>query len=338
MKNYISIIIFLLMILLTLFGCKARASIPINNPSSENESSSKQITEPLSQNSTSAISNSSSTINIDLSKVNYISLENCFLGTFENGKWNSAQIERDTKMKKVREISINELIKDNHYFLYSKYQKKGETHDYKSDLNEETHDLFYFRYHFRIDKKEIENVILGITSGHNPLPKSIVKSTKIIDKQIDAVRKIMDEHGLNGTKVHINEVYTMDIDSDGINEEVIIAGTPIDKNGYPIIHPDDRFKSDTGVYISAILLKGDKVFPVYYSQVKLKDLHYSPDLNGLGFSIDSTLSISFLGVFDLNKDGKFEICLQNWIWDCPEIKVFEWQNNCFNQVLYGDFT
>lgn len=281
----------------------------------------------------------------------YIAIDDLFLGTFEDGQWNSNQLKSEYDSNKikgmdgissVRDITIEEINQKQTYYLYSMTDKIVKTNKFLCYAPDEsiTSGTFYnLSYDFYVNNEKIKDTALGVTHDYNPIPKKLRMDVAVTKRHTLAIRKILDANGLNDTKVNITKVTSADIDDDGVEEELILAGTPNDEEYCPKINAEDRFKDGAGVYITAVILKKDKVIPIYYEGRKLKDLDYREDFSELPFGIDSCIGLYYLGIFDLNNDGKYEVCLENISWDCPEIRVYEWQkDNTMKEVLYGDFS
>lgn len=290
----------------------------------------KKIEQPVSQNTNEKIKISE--------KPNIIVLDGCFLGTIEDGKWNSDQKDDSLTTTQIRKLSVNDLEEKKIYYLYNMISKLTETNDFIDSESEKQTDTVYFRFDFRINKNENEKIVnLGMTAEFNPLPKEIDVNVAPAQKHVNAIRKILDENGLIKTQVNINKVVSVDIDNDGLFEEIIIASTPKYEGGSPIIKLSDREKSGCGVYIAAVVLKGETVIPLFYQGNFLKDFKFNSE-STIPFGIESCTNLELLGVYDLNNDGKFEICIRDTTWDCPIIRVMEWEaSGVFEEVLSGNF-
>lgn len=288
-------------------------------------------------------------VTVNVENINYIAIQNLFLGTFEDGKWNSNQsmeyqrnkIEGISNVSSIRDITIEEINQSETYYLYNKTNKIEETNEFSclGDDGWTSGSTFSFiNYDFNVNGEIMNSIPLGLTHNYNPIPQNLKTDVSIKDNHTSAVRKVLDDNGLSDTEINISEIVSADIDNDGIVEDIIIAGTPYKEDGYPKINPDDRFKDGAGVYITAIILKNDKVIPIYFQGEKFKNLKYDKDNTVVPFGVDACLYIDLIGIFDLNNDGKYEICILDASWDCPEIRVYEWQeDNTIKEVLYGDF-
>lgn len=286
---------------------------------------------------------------------NFIVLSGCLLGSYENDNWNSIQNHENANNSNMvpnidnvqsnRLANIDELL-DKYYYVYDQNQLITKTNDFIGDDCKENYSdysnipLFNFRYYFRNNEEIIDDDILAMTSENvNPIPSSTIKSIEPQKKHIDSVKEILDEYELTTTNVTITDIIQIDIDNDNTAEDIIIAQTPRNEFGYNDLKAEDRLIEGKGVYSMVLVMDNDKTTPLFYEGYALSDLECDPNSDLLPFGIDSEITVFVLGFFDLNGDGKIEICLENMVWDIPEIRVYAYDETMnIKEVLYGDIT
>lgn len=284
---------------------------------------------------------------------NYIVLDGCLLGSYENSKWNSLETHEHSKnlnmvsdidcVKSDRSITIDELI-NRYYYVYNQNGFLDKSNDFldhefvEEYLNTEWA-LTFLRYHFKQNQNPIPDAILGLTQQNiNPIPKNGICHIKPTKKHIEAVQTVLNNYELTSTNVNITDIMTIDMDNDNTVEELILAQTPFTDESYADLRAEDRFIDGKGVYSIALLIKNDKVIPIYYQGYALSELEYNSNDTSIPFGIDSQFRIKILGFFDLNGDGLVEICLQNVVWDIPEIRVYSFDDESnVTEVLYGNY-
>lgn len=239
------------------------------------------------------------------------------------------------------------------YYMEGKDQEYGNALLYfnlpfkemSQDILEKEVPLDHFYMHFYVDDREM-SPIMATNMSQNPLPKQMIIKEDFSTEEEEIVRTFLDANGLTGSVAHILSVVVIDLDDDGIEEKIILANTPNGEDGYPLIAVEDITKEDTGTYCTALLVKGEQVIPLYHKQYFLRDLfeHYRDGKSLEEFTkdwvflgIESCTNIRFLGCYDFDQDGTYEIALRNITWDIPEIRLYDWQENTMQQVLYGNF-
>lgn len=276
----------------------------------------------------------------------YIALNSAFMGTFEDDTWNSNhelkhnsncnQIKENNAVLSGRKLRIEELNLGKPFYLYNVTEKLGKTTDYQCRCRMTVeYPMYQTNYEFTINGQSLREVPLGISGDFNPLPAKIIPYDVVEDRHRRAVKEILNKFGFTETQINISQVTSVDIDKDGRMEDIIIAQTPRKDDGWPDIRPENRFKDGTGVYITALAIKNGQAIPLFFQGHKLKEMTYREEIS---FGIDSCLGLKLLGVFDLNHDGCYEVCLANYGWESAQYRVYEWQgNNTMKEVLYGDY-
>lgn len=317
------------MILVVVTSCSS------NTKELEMNNSSSNIDTSISDNESKQVSE-----NNDLTKPNYIVLDDSILGTYENDKWNNIQdndlnrnlIKEINSIKIEREILVQE-INEQHFNLYSQDDLLAKTNKFNIPDFNHSPIMEYF-----IVGDEHINPLLAITASYNPLPTNPVVHASPSEKHISAVRNFLDKYKLVSTEVNITTIAISDLNNDGLNEEIIIAQTPKNEMGYPSLDTNDRLIQGKGVYLMALLMQENNTVPLYFEGYPLSDLKFDNSNELLPFGLESSMKIDLLGVFDLNGDDQAEISLSTTSWDISDIHVYELnQKFSVKEVLFGNF-
>lgn len=213
-------------------------------------------------------------------------------------------------------------------------------------------DLFYLGF---LDENEEQMLHNGIVLSQevNGFPQDLQVAKEGTEEENAFVQAHLDSVQMGDSDFVITEVWTADVDGDGKQEKLIVAQTPINEGNYPIIQKEDLTNEKAAVFILALLVKDGEATTLFYQQEPIKAtyeqcLKNNPDYKiNLGegewdfifLGIETCLRLEVNGIFDFNGDGKYEICLGNICWDCPEKRVLELQaDGSWKTVLYGNFT
>lgn len=207
-------------------------------------------------------------------------------------------------------------------------------------------DLFYLGF-LDEENKTIWDGGIVLSRDVDGFPKDLQTRVDGVDEENALVQAHLDHMQMGDSDFVITQVWTADVDGDGKQEKVMIAKTPEDRGGYPIIKMADLTNEKAAVFILALLVKDGKATPLFYQQEPIKAAYQRGLANGdyniyigdeIFLGIETCLGLEIEGIFDFNGDGKFEICLRNICWDCPEKRVLEIQEDgSWQTVLYGGF-
>ncbi len=211
-------------------------------------------------------------------------------------------------------------------------------------------DLFYLGFLDENEEQILHNGIV-LSQAVDGFPKDLKVRANCTEEESAYVQAHLDSVEM-GDSDFIAEVWTADVDGDGKQEKLIIAHTPNDVGGYPIIKEEDLTNEHAAVFILALLVKEEQTTPLFYHQEPIKKAYEQCLQNNLNYEIaqgeddgtfiflgiETCLRLTVDGIFDFNGDGKYEICLGNICWDCPEKRVLELQEDgSWKTVLYGSF-
>ena len=269
-------------------------------------------------------------------KIQTIGYRDYFLGTFENGKWYSAEgfIGKNTEDYELncknnvvkKEYNIDDIIAMNKivYFDGEKLIPKGTLAYDKEEHPENYTEIFYFRY----DLNEFLNsedssgkyTCFVVSQELKTVPTKKyeqVLETDKKDKYIDMVKKELVSDKLDAEPI-VTNIYKVDTDNDGSMETYIAASN----------YENYDNEKDENFYLYLLHIEGnsDK------AEVLLKDISRkdSPGATLLRLIED----ISFV---DYNNDGKMEIVVRTIAWDIPEVYVIDKVNDTYELNMYGNF-
>ena len=208
-------------------------------------------------------------------------------------------------------------------------------------------DLFYLGF---LDENGVDLIHTGIALSQevDGFPKDLTVRADGTEEENAYVQAHLDSVEMGDSDFVITEVWTADVDGDGKQEKLIIAATPEDSGGYPVIKLADLTNEKAAVFTLALLVKDGKATTLFYQQEPIKAAYERGKENAdyniyigdeIFLGIETCLGLDAAGIFDFNGDGKYEICLESIVWDCPEKRVLELQaDGCWQTVLYGNFT
>ncbi len=113
-----------------------------------------------------------------------------------------------------------------------------------------------------------------------------------------ALKSLLEKYKIYG-EPHIDDSAAVDIDGDGEREMLLFANTPKDENGHLKISPEDG-----GSYSVILLRRADGSYETVYERY----CQYTSD-------VTVQFSLHPLGIFDLNGDGRYEICANMVQWE-----------------------
>ncbi len=157
---------------------------------------------------------------------------------------------------------------------------------------------------------------LVLSTDFNPLPKSEIKQisgSSEADKA--AVKAELERLGVPDAPMNITECFEIDYNSDGITEHFVIVNAPRDEWGYVI-----------------------KSSPLYY-MVLMKDKTGYKTVTSWSIPNDDETAnhvMEMIGMFDLNNDDLFELCLHRYEWEGCHVYVYSLNSqNGWECVLTG---
>lgn len=287
----------------------------------------------------------------------YFMVHNIFVGSLEeDGTWKSASSTR-LNFEAGASFSVGELFGCESYFWYTQEGERQKAESFcvflgegpggfdtscaeqlspyalkmeedgtgrfaiPTELKEEDYAITAPGYGFAISMTENEDCTFTASGERDMRPKAqewrgAEHDTPVTQAEIDAVKSILVQNGI--TSDAAIESVCLDYDGDGQDESFVFAATPRDEDGYFMISPENG-----GAFSLVLLLDGDKVQTVY-SKIE----PYTDDVTAMFVQIPD-------GVFDLDGDGVFEVCMTEGYWESSYHFVLREQNGGWEIVLAG---
>ena len=203
-------------------------------------------------------------------------------------------------------------------------------------LSGEAYEVNYPRYNGYI---HFGDGILATNAGHNPLPRDVVETEEITERDIELARKELEFSGIPGATPDISEVWVCDLNNDGNKERVIIAHAPRDEHRALLITEDEINNNNSGNYTMVLIDDGINACCIFKKTNFYSDIVIRPEIP-LQWNLEYYLTgYSWVsGIFDLNGDGLFEICIR-WIdWEAGNYTVYSLNEpGKYDQVLQSNY-
>jgi len=304
----------------------------------------------------------------------FIFIDYLLVGSYKNGQWFSSY-DRDIYIADLLEeeayygYSQNELIgvSDELTFCYSEdlgnsFQQNPQPlipyateHDSGGEyitfdlpftlpkdlryLKSETYNTNIY-FHIQNPLGEHYYTPLIISADFNPLPKTEVKelSESFSDEDKAAVTKELERLDIPGAPVNITEVYEYDVEGDGETEQFIFAQTPRTDDGYPYVSAEE-IENDQSGYYYVVLCKDETSYKTVVSWSWLYRFSHNKDMTEPGdYYCTAIQSIYMEGIFDLNNDGIYELCLFQPEYEFGQVFVYTLnEHNEWDRVLAGNY-
>ncbi len=190
-------------------------------------------------------------------------------------------------------------------------------------LSEKAYNIFYPYYNGYID---FGDGALVTNAKHNVLPRKVEKTTAN-ESDLKIIRKELAKDGITKAPINVTEGMVCDLDGDGTDERVIFANSSDDK-----IIAD----ADSGNYTMAFIVRENGVELLYKETSRYGET--IPNLETWENWIDHFVGgVGCAGIYDLNGDGKFEICMELGMYEHGRYMVFsESEDGKYTLVLNSE--
>ena len=163
--------------------------------------------------------------------------------------------------------------------------------------------------------------VFAASDGRDMRPKSVEWAGEGFDaaasqQSADAVQRFLKKAGISSDAAVQTAV--LDYDGDGQRETFVFASTPRDADGYQMVSEENG-----GTFSLVLLLDGDREETVYS-----KTAPYTDDMTAMFVQRPA-------GLFDLDGDGVFELCMTEGYWEGSYHFVLREQNGGWEIVLAG---
>ncbi len=190
-------------------------------------------------------------------------------------------------------------------------------------LSEKAYNILYPYYNGYID---FGDGALVTNAKHNVLPRKVEKTTAD-ESDLEIIRKELAKDGITKAPINVTEGMVCDLDGDGTDERVIFANSSDDK-----IIAD----ADSGNYTMAFIVRENGVELLYKEISRYGET--IPDSETWENYFDHRVNhSSCAGIYDLNGDGKFEICMELGMYAHGRYMVFsESEDGKYTLVLNSE--
>ena len=315
----------LVIILIILVIVLSYLVLVFKNETSENKMSNTETfeSEDILNNDTSATDEV-----VDVSDdIIYVGMYNCFLGSFEQGKWYNAQYGFESNLLLDKDFNENEIQNGSEYYLHEQNKKVESlgteiisvTDDYEYIVDENG---MIVDSHFRLESNLQETSAIQIVTNKKEsiFPVKMGEATASQD-MIKIINKAKSDLYLDTIETEIVKIVVADIDFDGKDESFVLIETKHDKNGYAL--------ADNGACVIVLMIDENDYKVIY------KDNVYKEEATG----INTEMYLTDLTITDINYNGKLEVCIAGGVWDIPIYSIHEYDEitENFETVLYGEF-
>jgi len=298
---------------------------------------------------------------------NYVFISGLFVGCYADGQWVSAEgaefslagfLQQEvyygySQTERIDESAQIEVWYDEEWVSIFRYPGDDERMSPYADENDEQSKLMIFNLPLELPQALHDVTIepyntrinLGIRDGdfraplimsadHDPLPKFFREIKEPYKEDLAAVAAELTRLGIPGAPPNITECFEIDFLGNGNKERIIVANTIRSEISYPLVTKAELDRGDSGYY-TAVLRKSNKGYDTVLSWC----MPYNEDENPYLEEVDggyayycSNNEVWVRGIFDLNNDGVYEICIGQFFLDHGYYYVLsrdgdgKWQN------------
>ena len=361
--TYLIIFIVFLLIVIGLLWFKLYGTNTTENTNTETVALNEEKKEEI-KNNTDNKQNVATTNQID------IILYGGYIGSYVNGKWESAEGSIDNQVKRgnISDVDIRSLLTNQYFYIYNangllgkerfglRYGA-GHTFGVQHKLLADVWD----KYNELVNQDSIDYDMLNVLSEEieelqeqdqilyetvlinqdfNPFPHSIDMNVPVLEEHRQFIRNRLDEKGYVNADVEIKRVISVDLNNDGRKEQIIVANT--EKMGADCIIDEktaNNIKNETDCVYAMIFIISDEEYVLYENYCPedwWTDFGIEYFNDNWGLSIDYANFVD-VDVFDFNNDGSYEIVINHYFWEGMTRTVYASLNNTnkFIPVLHS---
>ena len=191
-------------------------------------------------------------------------------------------------------------------------------------LSEKAYNILYPYYNGHID---FGDGALVTNAKHNVLPRKVEKTTAN-ESDLEIIRKELAKDGITKAPINVTEGMVCDLDGDGTSERIVFANSSDDK-----IIAD----ADSGNYTMAFVVRENGV-ELLYKEISRYGETIPDSETGENYFDHWVNHSSCAGIYDLNGDGKFEICMELGMYEHGRYMVFSKnEDGKYTLVLNSEF-
>lgn len=182
---------------------------------------------------------------------------------------------------------------------------------------------------------------LVISGDFDPLPKAYKNiSDTFTQEDISAVSLELKRLGIPGAVPNITGIYEYDFNNDGQMKRVIFAFTPRSESGWLYVTQAEVDTNDSGSYYMVLYQDGSEYDTIvsFCYPYDFGPAHPDDDRFPGEYMSDGIVSIDLAGIYDLNNDGVFELCLVEGLYEGGNYFVYSLnENGTWQRVLTAEF-
>jgi hypothetical protein len=163
-------------------------------------------------------------------------------------------------------------------------------------------------------------VLLGIASDWNPMPRPVVPQSTDQEVYRQAVRDVLRRKGMPNAPVRITQILRVDLEGSGEPSVVLTAEYPAPRSG--VTKPKGAYSF---VMVRQVVRGGVKIV--------LLDGSFMARYSGQDTLITSRSTYQVTGILDVDGDGRMEVVVHGDFYEANSAQVYTVRNGVAKRVL-----
>lgn len=160
--------------------------------------------------------------------------------------------------------------------------------------------------------------ILVFNATHDPRVEQFKSVKRLSEEHRDYFLEKLRREGMSEAPLTLTDHYQFDADNDGKTEHIVIL-----QNSEYVVDQSERGKKQYGLYTYAFYIDEEKIQEIY----ERKLLCTSDQAITSKIDVTALTTLTPLGIYDLNNNGKLEFCVQMHEWESGAIIVYALNDN-----------
>ncbi len=160
--------------------------------------------------------------------------------------------------------------------------------------------------------------ILVFNATHDPRVEQFKSVKRLSEEHRDYFLEKLCHEGMSEAPLTLTDHYQFDADNDGKTEHIIIL-----QNSEYVVDQSERGKKQYGLYTYAFYIDEEKIQEIYGRKL----LCTSDQAITSKIDVTALTTLTPLGIYDLNNNGKLEFCVQMHEWESGAIIVYALNDN-----------